>query len=373
MICFFSPRRKLWLSHLDRMVSPVFDAASTGTLRERLNPRHYYQGDLNRQNRLATSNLEAICRCLLGIGPWLTADHEDDENSLKTKLIEKVDVAFINGCDKSHQDWFCIDRGRQPLVDLGLLAAALLKNEQALWHKFSPNSQLGVISAFNTVRGVQPYLNNWILFPALIEAFLQKIGVRHDQRRIDCAVRQLDRWYVGDGFYRDGPAFVLDWYNSIMIHPLLDTLLRHVAGYERAQAEHVKRLKRFCEVQERCIAPDGTFPAVGRSITYRTGSLHALTYAASTRQLPDSVRPEQVASALSLTLEVVLGNQSYRDDGFLEIGVVGEQPALSEEYITTGSSYMAATIFLPLALPASDPFWSGGYYPWFSRQVFCSA
>ncbi|MCX6950687.1 MAG: DUF2264 domain-containing protein [Verrucomicrobia bacterium] len=44
--------------------------------------------------------------------------------------------------------------------------------------------------------------------------------------------------------------------------------------------------------------------------------------------------------------------------GWLRIGVSGSQPGLGETYISTGSLYLCSAAFLPLGLPASDPFWS---------------
>ena len=40
---------------------------------------------------------------------------------------------------------------------------------------------------------------------------------------------------------------------------------------------YLQRGTRYAALQEALTAPDGTFPAIGRSITYRTGSLYLCT------------------------------------------------------------------------------------------------
>ena len=37
------------------------------------------------------------------------------------------------------------------------------------------------------------------------------------------------------------------------------------------------RAKRYAAIQERLISPEGTYPAIGRSIAYRTGAFHLLS------------------------------------------------------------------------------------------------
>ena len=50
-----------------------------------------------------------------------------------------------------------------------------------------------------------------------------------------------------------------------VLHKLADPLLNNLANGLR-----------YAAVQERLIAPDGTFPALGRSIAYRCGAFHLL-------------------------------------------------------------------------------------------------
>ena len=46
------------------------------------------------------------------------------------------------------------------------------------------------------------------------------------------------------------------------------------------------------------------------------------------------------------------------DGGSVKEIALRQQPGLADFYITTGSLYLCTTVFLPLGLPADDPFWT---------------
>lgn len=58
------------------------------------------------------------------------------------------------------------------------------------------------------------------------------------------------------------------------------------------------RLTRFAAIQERLIAPDVTYPAVGRSFTYRCGAFQGPALAALAHRLPAEVSPAQAKVAV---------------------------------------------------------------------------
>ena len=37
---------------------------------------------------------------------------------------------------------------------------------------------------------------------------------------INSALRKVEEWYVGDGWYSDGPSFGFDYYNGYVLHPM---------------------------------------------------------------------------------------------------------------------------------------------------------
>jgi hypothetical protein len=124
-------------------------------------------------------------------------------------------------------------------------------------------------------------------------------------------------------------------------------------------------------VLERLVAPDGSFPPLGRSIAYRCGAFQALAQAALRRTLPPDVPPAQGREALTAVIERALGAPNTFDaNGWLTIGFAGHQPGIGERYISTGSLYLCAMALLPLGLPSSDPFWADPPQAWTGKRAW---
>lgn len=131
------------------------------------------------------------------------------------------------------------------------------------------------------------------------------------------------------------------------------------AEWSALRRKAAARLTRFAAIQERLIAPDGSYPVLGRSIAYRGAAFQGLALAALRRQLPNGVTPPQARVALTAVIRRTLEAPGTFDEaGWLRIGLAGHQPSLGENYISTGSLYLCAAAFLPLGLPPTDSFWN---------------
>lgn len=143
-----------------------------------------------------------------------------------------------------------------------------------------------------------------------------------------------------------------------MLVEVLDVVGSEADEWRELRAKAAARLTRFAAVQERMVAPDGSYPVVGRSIAYRCGAMQGLALAALRRQLPAEIAPAQVRGALTAVIRRTLNAPDTEDShGWLRIGLAGHQPALAEQYISTGSLYLCAAAFLPLGLAPTDAFW----------------
>jgi hypothetical protein len=196
-----------------------------------------------------------------------------------------------------------------------------------------------------------------------VEGFLHRAGVKRDDARLFEGITKHREWYVGDGMYGDGPEFHWDYYNSFVIQPMLvealDVVVDEGAEWKAFHEKALERLSRFAAIQERLIAPDGSYPAIGRSIAYRAGAFQGLALAAWRKILPKEVAPAQARVALTAVIRRTMEAPGTFDaNGWLRIGLAGHQPGLGESYISTGSLYLSSFALLPLGLPATDPFWS---------------
>ena len=355
--------RALWIARLRQIAEPVLSNLVRGTLRARM-PIEQAAG----ADRASVTHLEAFGRLLAGIAPFV-------ETGEDRALADLVRVSIARGVDPASPDFFNFTRNSQPLVDAAFLAQGLLRARRTLIETLDARTKAHLVSALVSTRAITPGYNNWLLFTAMIEAGLGALGVTPDLVRVDYALRQHDAWYKGDGTYGDGPAFHWDYYNSFVIQPMLvdvlDVFKDGPAAWKGLATRVDERAKRYGAVQERTIGPDGTFPPIGRSLAYRCGAFHLLAQSALRRALPDGVSPAQVRGALTAVIRRTLDAPgTFDDDGWLRIGFCGQQPGIGENYISTGSLYLCAVAFLPLGLPASDPFWSAPAAPWTQQRAW---
>ena len=365
-----NPDRQFWVASLDRIARPVVTRLSAGTLKRDL-PFESLSRDANRKE---VSRLEAFGRTVCGIAPWLELGPDDTpEGRLRGEFIDLTLRALANSADPDCPDRLVWDgsHGTQALVDAAFLAQGLLRAPTQLWGRLGSKAQADLVAALQSSREIKPYESNWLLFASIVEAALVEFTGSCDMERLLYGVDRFlyDRWYKGDAWYGDGEAFHLDYYNSLVIHPMLTDVLRVLQGRgveeEKYLPQQLRRQARFAAQLERLVSPEGTYPAVGRSITYRFGSFHALAHAALLGALPRELPAAQVRSALTAVMRRQLATEGNFDrDGWLTVGFSGHQLHMSESYINTGSEYLCCAVFLPLGLPATDPFWSDPAAEW---------
>jgi hypothetical protein len=363
--------RAYWVSVMRRLAEPVLSNLAAGTLKAKM-PVEQAPG----ADRRSVTHLEAIGRLLAGMAPWLElGGDETGEGRERARYASLAQQAIAHAVDPASPDFLNFTRDRQPLVDAAFLGEALLRAPKALLGALDATTKRHLVAALESTRVIIPNYNNWLLFTATVEAALLRLGANWDRLRVDYAVRQHEQWYKGDGIYGDGADFHWDYYNSFVIHPMLIEVLETCADENQAWKDMIPRVReravRYAAIQERLIAPDGSFPAIGRSLAYRFGAFHLLALMALRRTLPDGVAPAQVRGALTaIVRRSIEAPGTFDPNGWLRIGFCGHQPGVGETYISTGSLYLCSVGLLPLGLPASDPFWSAPAEPWTSVRAW---
>ncbi|GGB17958.1 DUF2264 domain-containing protein [Puia dinghuensis] len=363
--------RGMWLRYMDKVARPVVSALAEDRLRATmpvvLSPRID-----NAVERRRVMYLEAFGRTLSGMGRWLDGEGgSPQEVALRKQYREWMLRAVANAVNPAAKDYM-VWTGGQPLVDASFFALGLIRCPW-LWQHLDAGVQKQVVAALLQTRATVPAYSNWLLFPAVIEAFFCKYGLEYDPMRIEFAVREFSQhWYLGDGTFADGPAMHQDYYNSYVIQPFLLAVLDVFRAKYGAFATKMERIaQRYAELQERMIGVDGSYPVTGRSITYRCGAFHALADVAARRELPASLLPGQVRSALTAVIRRTLGAPgTFTVQGWLNIGLAGHQENLADGYITMGSEYLCTEVFQPLGLPDSDVFWAAPAAPWTAVKVW---
>ena len=270
--------RTYWVRTLEKVADPVLRNLASGTLKRSM-PVECATGNV--EDRRKYTHLEALGRLLAGIAPWLETELEaGPERDLQRRYRDLARESIRQATDPKSPDFLNFHEGSQPVVDCGFLAQAVLRAPGELWKKLDAGTQRNLAAALASSRVITPGFNNWLLFSATVEAALAQMGEPWDAMRVDYAVRKHQEWYVGDGVYGDGPQFHWDYYNSFVIQPMLVDVLRTIGAHSdrwaRILPDAMTRAKRYAAIQERLIAPDGSYPAVGRSIAYRCGAFQVL-------------------------------------------------------------------------------------------------
>lgn len=365
--------RAYWVQLLTKIAHPVLSALSARRLKETM-PVEAPHG--NTQERRRFTHLEALGRLLTGIAPWLESGPADGaEGALRTQYTDLARKAIDAATDPASPDFMNFSKGSQPVVDTAFLALAILRAPRELWKKLDARVQRNTVAALESSRKIAAPYNNWLLFPATIEAALSITGAWWDPMRVDYALRTVNTWYKGDSLYGDGPELHVDYYNSFVMQPMLLNILDAVSdaspSWRSLSPEIRRRAQRYAAIQERYIGPDGSFPPVGRSLCYRFGAFHLLAEIALRKQLPENIVPAQVRSALTAVMRRMIDAPgTFDENGWLRVGFCGHQPEIAEVYISTGSCYLCSAAWLPLGLPGADPFWAGPSQPWTSKKAW---
>ena len=369
--------RAYWADLAYKMAEPVLRNMAEGNLQKNM----VVEVSPNWDGRnIKVTYMEAFGRLMAGIAPWLALpDDGTEEGSKRAQLREWALRAYANAVDPDSPDYLLWRQEGQTLVDAAYIAESFIRGYDALWKPLDDKTKQRYIDEFTRLRRIDPPYTNWLLFSSTIESFLAKAGAPFDEYRVNSAIRKVEEWYTGDGWYADGPNFAFDYYSSYVFHPMyLETLQNMKDSGQYSRIDYHKyydralhRARKYSIVLERLISPEGTFPVFGRSIPYRMAAMQPLALMAWYGRLPDGLTPGQVRGALTDVMHNMYdGKENFNEDGFLTIGFAGRQPNIADWYTNNGSLYMTSLAFLPLGLPATDSFWTDAPLPRTSQKAW---
>lgn len=366
--------RKFWIKIMLKMADPVLHNLSKGELKKNI-PKNILLDTA--QSRYQIPHIESFSRTFCGLAPWLGLEADKTpEGLLREKYQNLVVKGLSNFVDPYNPDYCNFGFPNQTLLEAGYIALGFLSTSEQLWNKLDKITQERIIQELKKTRPITPHDNNFILFQSIIELFIyDKTGICDKSVLFYGIERFFNDFYVGDGYYKDGPLFTFDYYNSYIIHPMLTKMLAILSDKGLADKRdfqiQLKRHQRYSELLERFISPSGHYPLLGRTISCRVGAFHALSHAAYMKILPQSLKPNQVRSALTAVLKNHFSeNQNFDNQNWLVLGFNGKQLNVNEKYITTGSLYHAVVFFTALGLPETDSFWKTPFSKWTSYNAF---
>ena len=363
--------REYWTSQAYKMAQPVLENMAQGKLQQ--NMLTEFSPSFDNRNRKVVY-METFGRLMAGIAPWLALpDDATAESKQRKQLREWALASYRNAVDPTSPDYLCWGVSGQNLVDAAYIAESFIRAYDILWQPLDTLTKQRYFKEFQKLRRIDPPYTNWLLFSSVIESFLAKAGGGYDEFRVNMACRKVEEWYVGDGWYADGPVFAFDYYSSYVFHAMyletlqamIDAKMNTRIDYSKYHERALKRAQKYAIILERFISPEGTFPVIGRSTPYRLAAMQPLALLAWYQKMPKELTNGQVRAALTQVMHRMFDHQqNYNQKGFLTIGFCGSQPETADWYTTNGSLYMTSLAFMPLGLPANHPFWTDAPQPW---------
>jgi hypothetical protein len=253
------------------------------------------------------------------------------------------------------------DRG-QPLVEAASIALALRLTRPLLWDRLDDGVRQRAAAWLGDALTAEPWACNWELFPVTVGGFLAEIGHEPEASAaaIDRGLERIEEWYVGDGWYSDGPGRAFDYYNGWAMH-LYPVLHAWLADDTRLLDLYGGRLSRHLRDYARLFGGDGAPMRQGRSLTYRFATTAPLWLGALTGRTPLS--PGETRRLASGALRHFLDRGAVDGHGLLTLGWHGPDETVLQGYSGPASPYWASKGFVGLLLPPDHEVWTAREEP----------
>jgi len=301
--------------------------------------------------------LEGFSRPLWGLAPLVagggTFDHWD--------IYQK---GMANGSNPQHPDFWGWDGGkrRQMHVEMAAIGLALALVPEKVWEPLSAEAKGNLYTWLRQIYPVELVPNNWQLFRVMAHLGLTHVGEKGDVGRVEDSFRQLEGFYLGDGWYSDGKDHASDYYIPWAIH-FYSLIYSRIAGDRDPKRADLfrERAKLFAKSFIHWFAADGSAIPYGRSLTYRfaQGSFWGALAFANVEALPWGV----IKGLALRNLRWWLKQPILDANGILTVGYGYPNLHMSEIYNSPCSPYWAFKMFLPLALSETHPFWKAEEEP----------
>ena len=293
--------------------------------------------------------MEGLSRALWGLFPLMAGGAD-------VPYAEKYIQAIKLGTDQqSPHYWGDTGPYDQRLVEMAAYGLGLALLQTRLTDRFSLTERENLHRWLNQITDAQMPDSNWNYFAIIVQLGFKRAGLPYDRAAIERRFELMEAYYLGDGWYSDGPGRPKDYYISMAFHfygLLYATLSPEDAGRAAILRE---RSRLFAEDFIYLSAADGASVPFGRSLTYRFAMV-AFWSAAAFAEL-DVFSPGVIKGVILRHLRWWQKQLIFDRDGILTLGFAYPNLAMCEDYNSPGSPYWALKVFLILALPEDHPFW----------------
>lgn len=294
------------------------------------------------------AQMEGLSRALWGLFPLMAGGEGE---SWSEKYLDAIKL----GTDpQSAGYWGETGPYDQRLVEMAAYGLGLSLLGDKLLERFTEREVMNLHAWLSQITDAQMPDSNWNYFAIMVQLGFKRAGLPYDQRAIDHRFALMDAYYLGDGWYSDGPGCPKDYYISMAFH--FYGLIYAALSGDEARADVLRERSRlFAQDFIYWSAADGASVPFGRSLTYRFAMV-AFWSAVAFSGL-EVFTPGIVKGIILRHLRWWQQQPITDRDGILTLGFAYPNLAMCEDYNSPGSPYWALKTYLILALPETHPFW----------------
>lgn len=298
--------------------------------------------------------MEAWARPLWGLAPLWAGDRDE------RFMAEAYSRGLARGTDPASPEFWggCRDHD-QRFVEMAAIAYGLLLAPHVLWEPLDGRERANVARWLERANGRSFPAGNWLWFRALANLALLRLGAGGDAALVGRDLTELDGYYLGNGWYQDGPTGLPDYYNAMTFQffSLLYAWLFSEEDPGRAR-DYRGRARAFAVDYVRLFSARGEGAPYGRSMTYRFAQAGFWSMAAASgADLGGGLSPAVLRGLVERNVLAWDPRRICDNGGVLTIGYHYPNLHMSEGYNATGSPMWCLMAFALLALPVDDPFW----------------
>lgn len=212
-------------------------------------------------------SMEAWARPLWGLAPFWAGGGRSADG-----FYERIYPAGLAaGTDPACPEYWgrCRDHD-QMFVEMAAIAYGLLLAPDVLWEPLPEDARVRVASWLFQVNEHTFPAGNWLWFRVLVNLALRELGCAHDGGAIQADLDTLDSYYEGNGWCKDGPTGLPDYYNAMTFQFFSLLYIGWFGASDPARASrYSERARLFAEDYARLFSARGEGVPYGRSMTYR--------------------------------------------------------------------------------------------------------
>ena len=331
-----------YIKALEKILLPVRDALKTGISMPSYGATAAWYDDIS-------VGVEGFARPLWGLVPLWYGGHGDDE------MKELYRKGIIAGTDPvSGMYWGECGSCDQRYVEMASMAYGMLFTPEIIWEPLSDKEKQNFKTWLWQINTHDVCDSNWRFFRVLVNTALKSVGEEYSAEKLNEDLSRFDDFYIGDGWYMDGPQHQKDYYISMAFHfyGLIYACFED-DGYAKKFRE---RAELFAQDFVHWFADNGAALPYGRSLTYRfaQGAFWSACLLAGIKPFEAPV----MKGIISRHLDWWMSSPIFDNGGVLTIGYKYPNIRMAEHYNAPGSPYWGLKFFAFLALADDDEFWS---------------